>query len=620
MSRIKLDKLIFTGTSKQPAVLQFTAGLNVITGPSDTGKSLIFECISYVLGSSAKPKTPNETRGYTTLFLSFTCNNKKYTLERSILSNDVKIYYDEYDKIKIADSKIVSGSANAKENISEFLMGLIGIENKKLKKNDSNEIISLTFNVLKNVILIDELKIQSKTSPFLTGIPTSATSEKALFRFLLTGVDYSDMIVQVKPAIRKADANARIDVLRQLIEESFESVDISGKPEELEQQKNNLAETIESELSRISQSQQEVEILQEKRKASWDNVIQFETKIDQRSEIFKRFTLLSKYYQTDLERLDSIIETGEILSADLHDFLCPLCGAESKYHRPDCVISENEIGLIKDSCEAEKNKIKNLKEDLERTIDSLTQELQELSTEKNTNESEYKRIDALIREILEPTMLEQKKNLRKLFETKTKVEMTIATLGKIQSMQNLIASAQKNLKGGNKVNKADKIPTQVTAAEASPLLVYIEALLKNWKYPNIGSVGFSEEFQDIVIGGQNRSDQGKGFRAVSHAAIIIGLMEYSLKNNLPHPGFVVLDSPLVTFKGADKKVSAAESLSDTTKAEFYRSLAKINSDQQIIILENDNPPSDIINTINYLHFTKTFSNGRFGFIPVINDK
>src|SRR5689334_2283523 len=46
----QLRRLLLLGTNVQPAELRFTPGLNVITGPSNTGKSFAFVCLDFMLG------------------------------------------------------------------------------------------------------------------------------------------------------------------------------------------------------------------------------------------------------------------------------------------------------------------------------------------------------------------------------------------------------------------------------------------------------------------------------------------------------------------------------------------------------------------------------------------
>ncbi|MBS1596059.1 MAG: AAA family ATPase [Bacteroidetes bacterium] len=610
--RVILKKLVFEGSGKKPAILDFKPGFNVITGPSDTGKSMIFSCLTYVLGGTAKPKQPPEASGYTNLFLTLIHNGAEITIERSILSNDANVYNVSYEQVKSVKPTVLSGNANAKNSLSDYLLDLFGLAGKKLKKNESNEVISLTFNVLKNLILISEGKIQDEISPVFSGVTTSETSDKSLFRFILTGVDYSNIIAEMKPAIRKADANARINILKQLIDENSVNVDAGVSIANLRDQKQKLEASIENEVTKISDSQAEIENLQLERKQVWEVAIKAESNEDQRTEILKRFNLLASHYQTDLDRLDASIEAGNLLIVS-KDLDCPLCGAKAEFHRPDCVIDEKELIAVRASCEIEKGKINSLQADLKSTIDQVNEEYNEFKRVRLENERQYKVIDTLLTNKLEPSLNLLKKNLREMYEKITSIDITIEKKEKIVQMEKLMASAKGDLKPKP---KKEKVEAGVQAAEINGLLKEIEKNLKAWHYPNVDRIGFSETQQDITIGAKNRSDQGKGYRALSCAGLVISLMEFCIDNDKPYPGFTVLDSPLVTFRGSDKSINSSESVPDETKRNFYLSLSKLKKDRQVIILENDEPPTEIIPDINYIHFTKESGNGRFGFIPI----
>ncbi len=617
MSRLILKKLVYTSpdnSERKPAVIDFLPGLNVISGPSDTGKTLIFECLNFVLGSGSKPKQPPEARGYTNLFLTVSAGGSVFTLERSILSDDIRIYKAAFDDItENTAQEIVSSHAIAPQNISKYLLDILGMNNKKLKKNESNETVSLTFNILRGLLLVDEIKIQESESPVFAGEVINKTYEKALFRFMLTGIDYSHIIKQQKPAIRRADANARIRVLGQLIEKNTLNLKKDVTKLELEDQLEKLNVSIEGNTNQIFADQREIEDLREERKAAFDTAISAESKIDQLNEIVSRFTLLTQHYQTDLDRLDAIIETGNGLALS-NDVNCPLCGSEPAHHQPECVISEQEINEIKASCEREKKKINSLKGDLAKTIKQVEGELTDFKNLKESNESEYKRIDKVVTEKLEPNVSHLKNQLKQLFETKKDVEIMIGVFDQIKMMQDLKTDAENDLKAPPK-HESD-VPGGVQAAESGELMQKIEKNLKQWGYPNLGRISFSEVNQDITIGDKNRSEQGKGYRAITHAAFIISLMELCVEKNMPHPGFVVLDSPLVTYRGADKaKVKPDEAIPDDMKEKFYTSLSNMPQDRQAIIIENDDPPQSLIGKINYIHFTKDLALGRAGFIP-----
>ena len=622
MNRLTFRKLVYISNAaeKLPAIIDFAPGFNVISGPSDTGKSLIFECINYALGSKKTPKDRPESRGYSTVFLSILAGEEIITLRRSTRSEAIMVYKSDYDNIEDEGTEkiVLSASSQAADNISDYLLSIIDMKDKRLKKNDRNETKSLTFNILRKLLLVDETKIQKETSPIFTDIPTDATSEKALLRYMLTGIDYSDIIAVKDPKIRKADANARINLLDKLIGSNSNSLKENTSKEELEKQLGKLFASIEGETNKVFENQNEIEDLREQRRTAFDNAIAADSKIDQLKEILSRFTLLSQHYKTDLERLDAIIEAGNGLSGVI-EVHCPLCGSESEHHRLECAISEKEIIEIKISCEREKKKINSLNGDLLQTIIQVTNEIQDLFRTKEVNENEFKHIDKVISDKLEPNIFSLKNHLRELFETKKEVEIAISTLEQVKIMQDLKASAEKDLKTPT---KASISPVEVKAIEAGELIKVIEKNLIDWSYPNLSKdenrVLFSELNQDIAIIDKDRASQGKGYRAITYAAWIISLMELCLDKKMPHPGFIVLDSPLVTYRPADKpQISKNDAISDNMKERFYGSLSNLSKDRQIIILENEDPSEEVIKKIHYTHFTRNTEFGRYGFIPAV---
>ena len=125
----------------------------------------------------------------------------------------------------------------------------------------------------------------------------------------------------------------------------------------------------------------------------------------------------------------------------------------------------------------------------------------------------------------------------------------------------------------------------------------------------------SEVF-DFIIGEKIRSSHGKGFKAITHSAITIGLLEYCMSRDMPHPGFVVLDSPLRAYKEPEEDEEKLLKGSELDK-KFYEYLIKKHGSNQIIIIENDFPLDDNAE-LNRIHFTRNPKNGRFGFLPVDN--
>jgi hypothetical protein len=148
-------------------------------------------------------------------------------------------------------------------------------------------------------------------------------------------------------------------------------------------------------------------------------------------------------------------------------------------------------------------------------------------------------------------------------------------------------------------------------------------LLQRWNFPEANRAYFDLSERDLVINGQLRSSNGKGVRAVTHAAMTIGLMEFCQQKGLPHPGFVVLDSPLLAYKSPDEDEEDEDLAEEDrvlaesdVKPRFYDYLSRNLQDSQVIIMENTPPPSDLGNWSNIIHFTKREGIGRYGFFPI----
>ena len=101
-------------------------------------------------------------------------------------------------------------------------------------------------------------------------------------------------------------------------------------------------------------------------------------------------------------------------------------------------------------------------------------------------------------------------------------------------------------------------------------------------------------------------------RAITHSAFTVALLEFTLAKDLPHPGFVVLDTPLLAYREPEHD---EDDLSTTDiRDRFYEYLSK-HDDRQVIILENATPSQSAIDRSQTSFFTKNEHIGRYGFFP-----
>jgi len=157
----------------------------------------------------------------------------------------------------------------------------------------------------------------------------------------------------------------------------------------------------------------------------------------------------------------------------------------------------------------------------------------------------------------------------------------------------------------------EKPSTSIASNALEQFCKTMEEILHSWHYPELDRVVFSEKDMDVIISGTRRTNHGKGIRAITHAAFNLALMKYCVDKELPHPGLVLFDSPLVVYREPDEGESG---FAPVLKEEFYRATARDFKDQQVIIMENDDPPTDIAENPNIILFTKS-DQGRYGFFP-----
>jgi hypothetical protein len=142
MTGFRLAKLIVAGGGKPEAIIPFEPGFNVLTGPSNSGKSYIVECIDFVLGSDTIPgEDIEEAKGYDSAFLEIeTYNGKSFTLERGLAGGDIRLYESHHADRSTAVTRTLASESQTKKNetLSTFLLKQMDIENAKCKRRSKN--------------------------------------------------------------------------------------------------------------------------------------------------------------------------------------------------------------------------------------------------------------------------------------------------------------------------------------------------------------------------------------------------------------------------------------------------------------------------------------------------
>jgi hypothetical protein len=300
MSGFQLRRLQVTGPQVESAEITFDAGLNVVSGASDTGKSYLVETIDYMLGAGTPPRQIPESRGYDTAQLLIAAQDgREFQLTRALAGGDFLLA----DLAAGAADPVTLGqrhSAGTGENISTFLLRLIGLDGKRVRKNAQNELQNLSFRNLAHLVIIDEESIIKKGSPIHSAESTQRTTQASLFKLLLTGQDDGALIAAKKPAIAKAELEAKIALLDQLIAEyEGELGELTPDPADLGAQLERLDASLVASAQALQIQRSAFEEQERIRQTAWQTRDEIRSRHEEVLALLERFALLDQHYGSD---------------------------------------------------------------------------------------------------------------------------------------------------------------------------------------------------------------------------------------------------------------------------------------------------------------------------------
>jgi len=594
-----IKKLILVGDDVEPAHVTFGKGLNVIFGPSDTGKTFIFQCIQFLLGKSDIPKRIPESKKYSTGYLQIsTYQYQSYTLERALNGGDAKVYDVEYETI---NQKSEFDKKNNTQ-LSSFLLAICNMANRKARKNKNGETKNITFRMLQHFFLLGETELQMEMSPIRKEQYTDKTYLDNIFKYLITEIDDGDTVIKVdKSTIDKK--SSRLELLDELIvsseEELSKYVDDSSS---IDEQLKKLSQSIEETKSKHIELKEIYNKHKKERTNVESSIIGKKSRLNHLAELIKRANILQEQYLNDIDRLKSTIEACQSLDS-LEKSNCPLC--------KNPIEEDIDIGSIIGASTAEINKIEMLNQELIETVKMFEDEQNILKGDIRNNEKLIVDILNIMENDVNQSMSKTQEDLTTFFNKQSLLKTAQVLTSKLQKHQ-LDKTIITKFIERTKENKQLEFQ-ELNVAMISPLTKKIKTILTTINLQEFGSVSFSEKLRDIVIDEKGRQEFGKGYRALLYTVFIVALTELLQEKNF-QIGVTVFDSPMVTYKPSSSYTDN-DIISVNLAENLYNYIANNFRDSQVIIIENTTPPSN--ENINQIEFTKNKEVGRYGFIPVI---
>ena len=399
MANFYIQKLIITGSGKETAVVDFVDGLNIVCGPSNTGKSYVSECIDYMFGADEIRFDSNT--GYDVFKLLISTNDGNVTMERKFGKNIINV--------SSANPNIESGEYTSKwyakskrSDISDVWLSLIGINEKhNIIKNGRRESQRLTWRIFSHMFLIKEtMVLQEKTivSPIQKTLIPAAFS--ALY-FLITGEDFSDSTPQEEKKVREARKKAVISYINaQLSEFAKKKTALTKLPSA---NIIDLQAQVEQIIDELAETERQITAATVRSKSLLSGIYSLSEELAECNNLYNRYQALRTQYSADIQRLTFIVD-GEIHHHEMgENSMCPFCDGKINPRKEKSYIEASKAELTKIRFQLEDLRL--AESDLVGRRIELEQQIAALNTEKSG-------VENLINSQLRPKSEELKQSLK----------------------------------------------------------------------------------------------------------------------------------------------------------------------------------------------------------------
>lgn len=167
--------------------ITFNKDLTIVFGASDLGKTFIYQCIYYMLGSKEEPKRIKESKKYSRCVLEIqSYAGDLYKLKRKLSGGNFEVFKnkEESGKVLYIDNNKRNGTT-----ISSFLLDLINMQKKNIEINKYGQTQKLFFQSLRQYFLLNEDDVIVKKSHII-----GSGYDYNIFKFLITGNDSKENV------------------------------------------------------------------------------------------------------------------------------------------------------------------------------------------------------------------------------------------------------------------------------------------------------------------------------------------------------------------------------------------------------------------------------------------
>ena len=592
------------------STLDLAPGLNIVYGPSNTGKTLILDCVDFMLGGEARRLYKPALRIYAvTMILDVDGAEVSLYRELDEKKNDI-IVISKAPGIE-GGTYTVGAKTKDKDTISSLWLKLMGIDKdvKIIRQIEDSMEQALTVRTFYHFFVINENRISGENSILKAG---SQTYTKNIPVPTITSLIYlakelnyispngapktSSKIITVKRTTAQSIVDGSVNAMRERETISIKSDD----PRTVEEIQTEINEILEQ----ISAAEDSLQKTTDRDQIVTNQLIEITSAIAESTILKNRYNALRTQYESDMRRLTFIAEAdihkGKIPKLD-H---CPFCNGE---------LPKEKTQSCLDAAIAEADKIELRIKDLQYADEALSKEMDKLQSQREALVREQQQVQAAIRGELRPQVeaLRDKLAIFTAALEKAKAKEMLKHFTEVLNEQLL------RIKNEDEFSNDFDVREKIREVLQEPLERLLTEILEKCNYDNYVGSRFDEDMCDVVVNGSEKLSQGQGFRAFLNSVMALAVQEMLNEFNMHMPHLLVMDSPILSLKEREED-KGTEITSDSMRGGLLQYMIEHEKNRQTIILENEIPTLDY-STANIIHFTRKIGDGRFGLIEGYRD-
>lgn len=595
---IVLTSLSVLGPDREVAEVTFQLNRRLIRGPSETGKSYIYDCLWYMLGGDDLPGTFPLTQGYQEFRLQFTAYGDEYEVRRGLFGGGAAIYW------RALGNAEEQAFEHLDEDLGKLLVTLSGASGKQILRNHSKR-GAVTGDDLRHWSLWSQTDIPAKQPSVGNG--QAASKHEASFHLFLTGTD--DSGIQLRTSQTEAErARGELQAARAALARIQTLMPADLKSEEVAESLERVDTTLSAMTSQYDARASALKELRKQIADTSDDLRRVENDRNHAQSMIGRFELLDKKYSNDLARLGGTSE-GVAFFLTLPNVDCPLCGTPTESQVDPNDLQPGTPSRYRIAITAEVEKIRALRIGL---LSALQHErgryevCRARAEELAGNLSELQNREAMV---LRNIRVEFTADPKSLALRRSELAAQLSNFDEIQYLTGEIDRLKKAA-----VRKRITV-TRQGGTFGREVANRAKELLNAWGFSTIENIALDDEACDLRIDDRSRLSFGAGVRGLYLSSLVVAFMEHALEKGHPHLGVVVLDSPLKTYADPES-AEEHEVLPATVIDRFYEWLSTWSGRGQVIVLENEPIKPETAAGLEPITFTRVRGKGRYGFYPL----